>query len=234
MISKVPSLIGYANMIYTSLRHSRHGFTLLELMIAMTIFALMSVMVVMIYFNASYSARKLSMTRELSETAREFIERLENDIKEYGISIQDPKFDPSREYPFWNKLDITWNGNEVIQLGSDSVKKIYVYGRKNSSQWLDPCLPEYQQNPREYCALYIQEWTEYFNITDSFIPEEDKKRVKVEKFRAYISGTNATSKKITLHFVLSLMPRIGVPSSLVGSTKLDIQTTLSERIWKNN
>ncbi len=203
-------------------------------MISMTIFAVMSVMVVMIYFNATYSARKLSMTRELSESARELVERLDYDIKELGINTEDPNFDPSRDYPLWNTLDPTGIGNEIIVLGENATRKVYAYGRKNTSWWLDPCLPEYQIDPREYCWIYIQEWTEYFNITDSFIPEESKKRVKVEKFRAYTVGTAETSKKVTVHFVLSLMPRIGVPSSLVGTTKLDIETTLSERIWKNN
>jgi hypothetical protein len=32
---------------------------------------------------------------------------------------------------------------------------------------------------------------------------------------------------------LILMPRVGVPASMVENTKLQIQTTISERGWKN-
>ena len=85
----------------------RSGFTLIELCIAMAMFGLLSIMIVTVYFNATNSARKLAMTRELSETAREITERIAEDVKYRGISIREPAFDSSRVYPLWNKLDYT-------------------------------------------------------------------------------------------------------------------------------
>ena len=63
-------------------RFSHSGFTLVELMIAMTIFSVMSVMIMNVYFNISNTSRRLSATRELSETAREITERIAQDVKE--------------------------------------------------------------------------------------------------------------------------------------------------------
>ena len=89
----------------TSHIFSRSGFTLVELTIAMTIFGIMSTMIVSVYFNATYSARKLGMTRELSEAAREITERIAEDVRNRGISVREPRLDPSRAYPLWNRID---------------------------------------------------------------------------------------------------------------------------------
>ena len=68
---------------------------------------------------------------------------------------------------------------------------------------------------------------------DSFVPEEEKKRVKVEGMRFYLSGDGIhAEKKFTLVFTLALMPRIGVPPSMVSETRLHVETTISERFFK--
>jgi hypothetical protein len=71
------------------------------------------------------------------------------------------------------------------------------------------------------------------NLVDSFIPEEKKKRVKIEHIRFYISGNRSdTEKKVTINMILSLMPRIGAPNMKSSESKMQIQTTLSERFYK--
>lgn len=53
------------------------------------------------------------------------------------------------------------------------------------------------------------DFSQAFNLVDSFIPEESKKRVKIEDMKFYISGDgNTTEKKVTIVFTLALMPRI--------------------------
>ena len=78
-------------------------------------------------------------------------------------------------------------------------------------------------------------FSDAFNLVDSFVPDEGKKRVKIEDLKFYISGDGITTeKKVTLVFTLALMPRIGIPPSLVNETRLHIQTTISERFFKIN
>ena len=64
------------------IKNNSSGFTLIELMIAMTIFGMMSVMVMTIYFSTTETSRKLNIQRELAETAREITERITADIRE--------------------------------------------------------------------------------------------------------------------------------------------------------
>ena len=77
-------LIGYAKL-FSEMKpfsHSSSGFTLIELMIDMTIFSVMSVMVMSAYFTITNTSRKLNATRQLSETAREITERISQDVRE--------------------------------------------------------------------------------------------------------------------------------------------------------
>ena len=50
-------------------------------MIAMTIMGVMGIMTILVYFNVSESSRRLQMARELSETAREITERIDESIR---------------------------------------------------------------------------------------------------------------------------------------------------------
>ena len=68
--------------ILPSYHPTRSGFTLIELMIAMTIFGMMSVMVMTIYFSTTDTSRRLNAQRELAETAREIVERISEDVRE--------------------------------------------------------------------------------------------------------------------------------------------------------
>jgi prepilin-type N-terminal cleavage/methylation domain-containing protein len=65
---------------------SHRGFTLIELMISMSIFAVMSVIIMSVYIQTTNTARKLNATRELSETAREITERIAQDVRDKGIA----------------------------------------------------------------------------------------------------------------------------------------------------
>ena len=58
------------------------GFTLIEMVITTTIFAVMSIAVMSIYLQTTNLAQKLRMTRHLSETAREITEKIADDVRE--------------------------------------------------------------------------------------------------------------------------------------------------------
>jgi prepilin-type N-terminal cleavage/methylation domain-containing protein len=58
------------------------GFTLVEMVLATTIFAVMSIAVISIYLQTTALSSRLKATRYLSETAREITERIDEDVKE--------------------------------------------------------------------------------------------------------------------------------------------------------
>ena len=215
-------------------------------MIAMSIFAVMSVMIMNVYFNISNTSRRLSATRELSETAREITERIAQDVKEKWISLSGSRYSESTaSYELWANPDYTASWGELLAVGSESAPIFgYFFGSKSGTTLpvqLVPCTSEYKNDIRTHCGLYripwkdgSWKWDESLNLADSFIPDESKKRVKIEDLKFFISWNDFTAKKVTLNFTLSLMPRIGVPQNLIGSTKLRVQTTISERGWKKN
>lgn len=225
-------------MFYHSFSHSQRGFTLIELMIAMTIFAIMSVMIVSVYASVTNTSRKLSATRHLSETAREITERIGQDVREAGISPEGwtAGFAPTSTHIPWTEYNYEWSGTEFLAIQS---RWTYVYG-KRSSAWMDPCIDtpseNRKSNPKIHCGLYFvassDNGANAYNLVDSFIPEEEKKRVKIQDFRFYVSWSGTTTPKVTLNFTLALMPRIWVPESMIQDTKLHIQTTISSRSWK--
>lgn len=209
-------------------------------MLAMTIFAVMSVMILTVYFNVTDASRKLNATRQLSETAREITERIAQDVREKGINLATSKFEDGVVWhDLWRSSDYSGQGGAILGVGTN---RRYIYGKKipsGTSYTLDYCTDADKANPKTLCGLYLVEdhgagyvWADAYNLVDSFIPEEEKKRVKIEDFRFYISWDESTGKKVMMNFTLSLLPRIGVPAPLVNSTKLHVQTTISERIFK--
>lgn len=127
----------------------------------------------------------------------------------------------------------------MLSVGDGTTK--YIFGKKEilaGSAVINHCDTVDKITPKTHCGLYLVHGTDYanaFNLADGFIPEESKKRVKIEDLKFYVSGDGKnTEKKVTLVFTLALMPRIGVPANLIGDTRLHIQTTVSERFFKEN
>jgi type II secretory pathway pseudopilin PulG len=103
-------------------------------MIAMTIFGMMSIMVMTIYLSTTQTARRLDAQRILAQTAREITERLTEDIGRYGFSGSASAFDSSSTHIPWSKDDYTGSGSEYLNLKNGR----YVYGAKKSGG-MDPC-----------------------------------------------------------------------------------------------
>jgi prepilin-type N-terminal cleavage/methylation domain-containing protein len=69
------------------------GFTLVEMILATTIFAVMSIAVMSIYIQTTSLSNRLKATRHLSETSREITERISEDVKGKGISVKYSRYD---------------------------------------------------------------------------------------------------------------------------------------------
>ncbi len=198
-------------------------------MISMSIFAVMSVIIMSVYIQTTNTARKMNATRELSETAREITERIAQDVRKKGIdTVSELDTSPSAYILWTDQSRYTDSGSEYLSI---VWWPTYVYGKK-TPEWVSPCIDTAKTDNKIHCGLYLSNGTEYYNLVDSFVPEESKKRVKITDFRFYISGWESTTKKVTLTMTLALMPRIWVPASMIENTKLHIQTTISEQGWK--
>ncbi len=218
------------------LSRNTSGFTMIEMVIAVTIFGLMSVAILSTYIQTTQISAKLRMTRLLSESAREITERIAEDVRSTGISVTKSSYDDHTVgNELWKSPDYRSYGGEILAIGNENISdKMYLYGKKTGST-VTHCTPSDQVDPKTHCGLYViknNDFSTAWNILDSFVPEEEKKRVKLDHFRFYISGDGiSTEKKVTIVFTLGLMPRVGIPPSLVSETKMQIQTTMSERFF---
>ncbi len=212
-----------------SRKHS--WFTLVEILIAMTIFSVMLTMVFSIYFQITDTTRRMNASRILSETSREILERFSSDIRDIWVASW-AEIDPN--YDAWKEYNYTDSGSEFLNIKNGTS---YVYGRKTDSG-IKPCIDNFwwsteltKTDPKIHCGLYLKKWTNYQNLIDIFVPEWEK-RVKVDNTRFFVSGNENTPKKVTIIFRLSLIPRVWVSPDMLKNTHLDIQTTISERWWK--
>ena len=211
-------------------------------MIAMTIFGMMSVMVMTIYFSTTSTTRKLNAQRELAESAREIVERISEDVRERGFSGTALPFGKNEAWMTWSthdqwlSYDYTASGSEYLNLNNGR----YVYGAKKTGG-IDPCIDTtsnfIKTDPRIHCGLYLINYTDNgslgYNLVDSFTPDESRKRVKIANLRFYVSGDGvSTAHKVLLSMDLALIPRNGISAALASTTTLHIQTTISERGWR--
>lgn len=218
------------------LKHSRSGFTLVELIIGMTIFAVMSTMTILIYFNISESSRRLQISREISETTRQITEKINQEVQENKIFL-DENF-------LQNYKNSGFNENEILLIWREKIEKFFIYWKKdNSNSNISPCQDEDKKNPETNCGLFLatekpksdpNEATDYnyFNLVDSFRENENEKRVKINDLKFEISGWENDVKKVALKMTVSLTKKSWIPNSLINGSKMEIQTTISERFYK--
>lgn len=223
----------------TLLSHTRSGFTLIELMISLTILGMMTIMMMMTYFQMSETSRRLQMSRELSETAREITEQIAQDIRTHGLVFSGAtEFDRTTQYSGWKNIVTSYaeSGTEVLPIGfsGSEAHLYYAYGKRTNTGFA-PCTEVDRQTPTTHCGLYrimATDRSKGYNLVDGFREDEAKKRIKITDLKFYISGTDAGAvPKVTLKMTLELMPRGGVPPSLVRATKLELQTTFSHRFY---
>lgn len=241
---------------FNKLRHSRAGFTLVEMILAMAILGIMSTMTLLIYFNISETSRRLQISRELSETARQITEKISQEVRANGVYVKDiEKISTTVDFrqnfleDYKENADLTkWQGSEILVINvtessvagvtKNTAKKYFLYGSDN---WTRSCDPGIKNDLTTHCGLYFFDKTDAdpakhisYNLVDSFRSEENRKRVKISDLKFYVSGGDHDMKKVTLKMTLQLMARDGVPASLIGNTKMEIQTTFSERPYKIN
>ncbi len=86
-------------------------------MISMSIFAVMSVIIMSVYIQTTNTARKMNATRELSETAREITERIAQDVRGKGIdTVSELDTSPSAYILWTDQSRYTDSGSEYLSI----------------------------------------------------------------------------------------------------------------------
>ena len=92
---------------------SRKAFTLVEMIVVTTIFAIMSVVIIQVYIQTTLLSQKLHMSRLLADSGRELTERIATDVREYGVNTV---FDTALSHPAWTTNRYTSDGNAILSI----------------------------------------------------------------------------------------------------------------------
>lgn len=217
------------------MRVRTQAFTLIEVLVAVTILAVVMVSVFEVYFGVLTLNRRLEFSRSLQENARSTTEMFAKEIRERGIDLA--FYDNGSAA---RTLDYE-NGNDVLAVRPDALGNASRYYLMQDSvtgpvSCTDPAAKDCYLG-RE--SVGSDGSSERVRVTDA--------RVKVESLRFHIVGTSAATvssgtapvssgireAKVTAVFELGVPPAKGLDPNVAKKLKIRAQTTISEKIYKS-
>ncbi|MBP8016922.1 prepilin-type N-terminal cleavage/methylation domain-containing protein [Candidatus Gracilibacteria bacterium] len=195
------------------------GFTLIEMIVAITILAIIMLSIFGVYSNIINVNKRLELARALQENSRNITETVARDIRENGIDFG--YYDGLTED---KKLDYIGSGNSVLAIKGG----IKYYLMKDILGTITICdIGVFDKD----CFFGSMSGSSFKKISDD--------RVEIRNVKFFISGsgseniqnTNAEGK-VTMVFDLGIAPGKGILSDLAKEYSIKVQTTISEKIYK--
>lgn len=186
-------------------------FTLVEVLVAITIFSMMFISIIWIYIITSDINMKSDINRVMYENIKNLSSKIWEDIKKDWIlwvstnGIDDCNKDTwSNYYKLWTKL--CTNSWKIYYLAKkDIVSWKYLRVDNSACVWL-----------QDNCVIAM--WPES-PLTNSY--------VSIKEFNMYLSKDSVS--KVTLNLVIQPSLKKWVKPDLIKESKLIFQTTFSER-----
>lgn len=189
---------------------NKKWFTLIEIIVAMTIFMVVMVSVMQIFSISSNLANKIDINRQIQENIKNVIQTISSDIRKYwieGVGIEANiynlkighwlKLRNGTKYYIWQ--EVSWTLQRKLDISS--------------------CL-ELKNN----CFLVKDDWVHISKLTNSWVAFE-----KLE-FTLMWDKT----KKLAINFTMRPSTNKWINTNLIQNSKLIFQTTISERFIKTN
>jgi len=183
---------------------SKQAFTLIEILISMTIFSMIMISVMMIYITASDISKKYDINREMRNNIKSVVEDIAEEVRKNDIE--------------WVKSDYTWNYSFINKKGSRLKVWEIEYRIKKSEPTFD-C-----SDIKNICTIYkYKNWVEIWPLSNS--------KVSFTNLEFAVSWENEIPK-VTLIFTARAAIRAWIRGKLAEKTRLVFQTTISERVLK--
>lgn len=216
------------------MRVQTKAFTLVEVVVAVAILAVVMVSIFEIYLGVLSLNRRLEFARSLQENARSTTEMFAKEVRDRGVDLA--FYDGGSETRI---LDYE-HGNSVLAIRPDALGNASRYYLMEDSVSGPVVCTEAGSGGcylgRESVAA--DGTSSRDRITDS--------RVKVEGLKFHIVGTSAAAvvsgpvpadslreAKVTAVFTLAIPPGKGIDPALASGLKIRAQTTVSEKIYKS-
>jgi len=188
-----------------------NAFTLIEVLVSITIFWIISISIISIYVISTNITLKSDINRMMQENLKNVSNQIAEDIRKEAILwVSSSKIDAcnfsvwSNNYKQWDKLCIIWWNN-------------YYLAKKNSINW------EYLRVSSDDCS-----WIKDHCVIAKWIKEPlTNSYVSVKELNFYLSKDYIP--KVTMNIVLQPSIKKWVKQDLIKGSKLIFQTTVSER-----
>jgi len=187
------------------------AFTLIEILISLTILSIIMVSVMMIFINSINLSAKSEINRMMQENIKNIVETIWEDVRKnwiFGVSeniIDSCNFtsNVSSFYKKWDKLCTKWSNDYYL-----AKNILWIMKRVDSSE----CL-----NLEDNCRI-VKNWEPISNS-----------HVSIKDLKFFISDDFVP--KVTINIVMQPSLKKWVRSKLIKENKMIFQTTISTRIF---
>lgn len=192
----------------------KSAFTLIEVIVSITILAIVLVSVFAVFFLASDLSNKADVSRLMQENVKNIVETISEDVRKNWIKICDTwtdchNFPSDALYMSWSDLYV-WE-NHYYLAKKDTISDTYTRVFN-----LNSCL-----SIKDNCSMIRESSSGQDLISNSWVQFSDLK--------FYISRD--FEPKVTINFTILPATWKWIKSNLIESNKIMFETTVSERLY---
>ncbi len=188
-------------------KNTSFAFTLVEVLVAMTIFSIIMVSVFMIYASSVQISIKADINREMQQNIKSVIERISNDIRKNGITgVSESVLVYWTGAWDWSALKV-WNNFYFLSDYGDIISGDFDIRKSN----IDECT-----EIKNTCWI-VQKWV--WPLSNS--------KVSFTDLHFYV--TRESIPKVTITFTVKPSTKKWLRAELVKSSTTHFQTTISEQ-----
>ena len=197
---------------------NKKWFTLVEIMVAITIFMIVMISVMQIFGISANLTNKVDINRQMQENIKNLTETIAEDIRNNKIEwvkknkIDSYELSDNTKIVKWNFLKV-WNNKYYLSLDSENFIAL------DKSEIESKC-----SKLKNNCFLVKDDWIDKSKLTNSWVAFED--------FEFTIMWNKI--KKLSINFKMRPSTKKWINSNLIKNSKIIFQTTLSERFVKTN
>lgn len=195
-------------------------FTLIELIVAISIFAILMISVLSIFLFSSQMSIRVELNRSMQENIKNVVEDITENIRKWWVAWLKDFWWTCTWLSGWNSISSdglcleSWD--EYILWSYDEINDVWT--RVDDSE-------VFCSDVESECRVLKREWTwDYFPLTNSFIHFQ----------RIEFSLSNEKLPKLTINLSVRPSFRKWIPLEMIENNILHIQTTVSERLIETN
>lgn len=206
------------------MRINKSWFTLIELIVSITILSIIMISIFAIFKISSDVTNRTEVSRAMQENIKNIVELIAEDVRTKEILWLNSSFNPNCEIEtdyknIWNKVcfeNNLWEKSDYYIAYYNEISWDFnrVYDFNDCEIW------------KKSCSLVKNIWWEVEAVSNSWVEFRD--------FKVTLLNNWKENRKILLNFTIQPSTKKWINSNLIENNKIVFQTTLSQRLYKSN